>query len=229
MPEAALLPDVKACVFDAYGTLFDVHSAVGKYHQRLGKVADQVSLVWRTKQLEYTWLRSLMKTHADFWRVTGDALDYALEVHGISDTALRDDLIDAYLHLHCYPEVPDTLKKLKDHGRQIAILSNGSPAMLDAVVKNSGLADVVATILSVESVGVFKPDPRVYQLAVDVLGVSGKEIVFLSSNAWDAVGATSFGLQVAWINRFAQHPERLPCQPRAEIKTLDELPALIGV
>jgi 2-haloacid dehalogenase len=170
-----------------------------------------------------------MKRHADFRQVTRDALDYALDVHGIADTTLRDDLIDAYLHLQCYPEVPGTLKKLKDHGLKIAILSNGSPAMLEAVVKNSGLADVVEKILSVESVGVFKPDPRVYQLAVDTLGVSRTEIVFLSSNAWDAVGATAFGLQVAWINRFAQHPERLPSQPKAEIKNLDELPALIGV
>ena len=141
MPDNVHIPNIKACVFDAYGTLFDVHSAVAKYHERLGEVADQVSAVWRTKQLEYTWLRSLMKKHADFWQITQDGLDYALDVFNITDKQLRDDLIDAYLHLKCYPEVPDTLAKLKESGRQIAILSNGSPAMLEAVVKSSGLEE----------------------------------------------------------------------------------------
>jgi 2-haloacid dehalogenase len=228
MPQESLIPNIKACVFDAYGTLFDVHSAVGKYSERLGDVSDQVSSIWRTKQLEYTWLRSLMKKHADFWQVTQDALDYALDVFNIMDKQLRNDLINAYLELECYPEVPDTLVKLKDSGQQIAILSNGSPAMLEAVVKSSGLEDLVQIILSVEMVGIFKPDPTVYQLAVDRLGVTAAEIVFMSSNAWDAVGATAFGLRVAWINRFAQRPERLPFQPDIEIKTLDELPGLLS-
>jgi len=216
-------------VFDAYGTLFDVHSAVGKYRERLGDVADQVSITWRTKQLEYTWLRSLMQRHADFWQVTQDALDYAMDVANIEDIALRDELIEAYLHLECYPEVPATLKKLKNHGQQVAILSNGSPKMLEAAVESCGLGDWIDKILSVEMVGVYKPDPRVYQLAVDRLGVKAKEIVFQSSNAWDAIGATSFGLNVAWINRFAQRRERLPFQPDKELKTLAELPALLGV
>ena len=147
MPQQSLIPNIKACVFDAYGTLFDVHSAVGKYYERLGSVADQVSALWRTKQLEYTWLRSLMKKHVDFWQITRDGLDYALDVFNITDRQLRSDLIDAYLQLQCYPEVPDTLQKLKAGGRKIAILSNGSPAMLEAVVKSSGLADLVQTIL----------------------------------------------------------------------------------
>jgi 2-haloacid dehalogenase len=227
MPQKSLIPNIKACVFDAYGTLFDVHSAVGKYYERLGDVADQVSALWRTKQLEYTWLRSLMKKHVDFWQITRDGLDYALDVFNITDRQLRSDLIDAYLQLQCYPEVTDTLQKLKAGGRKIAILSNGSPAMLEAVVKSSGLADLVQTILSVETVGVFKPHPSVYQLAVDRLGVAAPEIVFMSSNAWDAVGATAFGLRVAWINRFDQRPERLPYQPDTEIKTLAELPGLL--
>ena len=227
MPQQSLIPNIKACVFDAYGTLFDVHSAVGKYYERLGSVADQVSALWRTKQLEYTWLRSLMKKHVDFWQITRDGLDYALDVFNITDRQLRSDLIDAYLQLQCYPEVPDTLQKLKAGGRKIAILSNGSPAMLEAVVKSSGLADLVQTILSVETVGVFKPHPAVYQLAVDRLGVAAPEIVFMSSNAWDAVGATAFGLRVAWINRFTQRPERLSYQPDTEIKTLAELPGLL--
>ena len=228
MPQKSLIPNIKACVFDAYGTLFDVHSAVGKYSGRLGDVADQVSSVWRTKQLEYTWLRSLMKKHTDFWQVTRDALDYALDVFDIRDNQLRNDLVNAYLELACYPEVPDTLLKLKDGGRQIAILSNGSPAMLEAVVKSSGLEDLIRVILSVEMVGIFKPAPDVYQLAVDRLGVTAAEIIFMSSNAWDAVGATAFGFRVAWINRFAQRPERLPFQPDIEIKTLDKLPPLLG-
>jgi len=228
MPQESLIPNIKACVFDAYGTLFDVHSAVGKYSERLGDVSDQVSSIWRTKQLEYTWLRSLMKKHADFWQVTHDALNYALDVFNIVDKQLRNDLINAYLELECYPEVPDTLVKLKESGQQIAILSNGSPAMLEAVVKSSGLEDLVQIILSVEMVGIFKPDPTVYQLAVDRLGVTAAEIVFMSSNAWDAVGATAFGLRVAWINRFAQRPERLPFHPDIEIKTLDELPGLLS-
>jgi len=228
MPQESLIPNIKACVFDAYGTLFDVHSAVGKYSERLGDISDQVSSIWRTKQLEYTWLRSLMKKHADFWQVTQDALDYALDVFDIKDQQLRSDLINAYLELKCYPEVPDTLAKLKSSGRQIAILSNGSPAMLEAVVKSSGLEDWVKIILSVELAGIFKPDPAVYRLAVDRLGVRAEEIVFMSSNAWDAVGATAFGLRVAWVNRFAQRPERLPFQPEIEIKTLDELPGLLG-
>lgn len=227
MPQKALFPNIKACVFDAYGTLFDVHSAVGKYYDRLGEVADQVSTIWRTKQLEYTWLRSLMKKHADFWQITRDGLDYALDASNITDTQLREDLIEAYLHLKCYPEVPDTLAKLKDGGRQIAILSNGSPAMLEAVVKSSGLQELIPTVLSVELAGVFKPAPAVYQLAVDHLGATAAEIVFLSANSWDAVGATAFGLKVAWINRFAQRPEHMPFQPEAEIKTLADLPALL--
>lgn len=228
MPQESLIPNIKACVFDAYGTLFDVHSAVGKYSDRLGDVSEQVSNIWRTKQLEYTWLRSLMKKHADFWQITQDALDYALDVYRITDKQLRDDLINAYLELECYPEVPDTLRELKNSGRQIAILSNGSPAMLEAVVKSSGVEDLVQTILSVEMVGIFKPDPTVYQMAIDRLAVKAEEIVFMSSNAWDAVGATAFGLRVAWINRFAQRPERLPFQPDLEIKTLDELLGLLS-
>lgn len=228
MPQESLIPNIKACVFDAYGTLFDVHSAVGKYSDRLGDVSEQVSNIWRTKQLEYTWLRSLMKKHADFWQITQDALDYALDVYSITDKQLRDDLINAYLELECYPEVPDTLRELKNSGQQIAILSNGSPAMLEAVVKSSGVEDLVQIILSVEMVGIFKPDPTVYQLAIDRLALKAEEIVFMSSNAWDAVGATAFGLRVAWINRFAQRPERLPFQPDFEIKTLDELPGLLS-
>jgi len=219
---------IKACVFDAYGTLFDVHSAVGKHRSRLGGKADQVSLLWRTKQLEYTWLRSLMKHHADFWQVTRDALDFAFDSHQINDTGLRNDLMNAYLSLASYPEVPEALSLLKARGFKLAILSNGTPEMLEAAVKNSGIADLIDANLSVEEIGIFKPDPRVYQLAVDTLVVHPHEIIFQSSNAWDASGASAFGFNVAWINRFGQSQDRLPGKPDFEIKNLMALPALIN-
>jgi 2-haloacid dehalogenase len=227
MSQKPALGSIKACVFDAYGTLFDVHSAVGKHRARLGDIADQVSAVWRTKQLEYTWLRSLMGRHADFWQVTQDALDFAFDMHTLKDSALRKDLIEAYLQLECYPEVPGALAELKNRGFEIAILSNGTPMMLEAAVKNSGLETVIPQIFSVETAGVFKPDPRVYQIAVDELDLKPEEIIFQSSNAWDASGAAAFGLKVAWVNRFDQSPERLPGRPQVEIKDLSELPALL--
>jgi 2-haloacid dehalogenase len=177
--------------------LFDVHSAVGKHRHRLGDIADQVSNLWRTKQLEYTWLRSLMGHHADFWQVTQDALDFAFDMHNLEDPELQSDLIEAYFHLDCYPEVPQALSMLKARGFRIAILSNGTPAMLEAAVRNSGLEELI------------------------------DEIVFQSSNAWDVSGAATFGLRVCWINRFAQKAERLPGQPDVEIKSLIELPDLL--
>ena len=227
MSENPKIAGIKACVFDAYGTLFDVHSAVGKHRARLGDVADQVSAVWRTKQLEYTWLRSLMGRHADFWQVTRDALDFAFEMHAVKDSELSADLMEAYLQLTCYPEVPAALAELKKRGFQIAILSNGTPEMLEAAVKNSRLEEVIPRLFSVETAGVFKPDPRVYQIAVDELSLNPEEIVFQSSNAWDAAGAAAFGFKVAWINRFGQSPERLPGKPQVEIKDLSELPKLL--
>ncbi len=228
MVQNPLFPGIKACVFDAYGTLFDFNSAVGKYRSRLGDQADPVSALWRNKQLEYTWLRSLMGKHEDFWQVTQDALDYALDAFGVSDRSLRNDLIGAYLQLDSYPDVPETLHALKRHGLRLFILSNGSPMMLEAAVKSSGLGDRIEAALSVEQVGIYKPDPRVYRLAQDTLMVRGDEIVFLSANAWDAVGAASAGLRVVWINRFGQRREHLPAQPDAEIKSLTELPDLLG-
>jgi len=218
---------IKACVFDAYGTLFDVHSAVGKHRERLGDIADQLSSVWRTKQLEYTWLRSLMRRHADFWQVTQDALDFAFDMYAVNDSDLKKDLMDAYLHLDCYPEVPDALSELITRGFEIAILSNGTPTMLEAAVENSRLETMIPQIYSVEKAGVFKPDPRVYQIAVDEFNVKPEEIVFQSSNAWDASGAAAFGFKVAWINRFGQSPERLPGKPDIEITSLSELPKLL--
>lgn len=220
-------PDIKVCVFDAYGTLFDVHSAVGRFRPRLGDKADRVSALWRTKQLEYTWLRSLMGRYVPFWQVTGEGLDYAFDANGVEDPALREELMNAYLHLDCYPEVPAVLAKLKDKGMRTAVLSNGSPEMLDAAVKSAGLDDLLDAVLSVQEVGIFKPHPSVYQLAVDRLEVEPRQVSFQSSNAWDAGAAATFGFQVAWVNRFAQAEERLPDRPDAELATLEELPALV--
>ena len=219
--------DIKVCVFDAYGTLFDVHAAVGHHRSRLGDKADAVSAMWRTKQLEYTWLRSLMDRYVPFWQVTGDALDYAFDAHGVSDKVLRDDLLNAYMELDCYPEVPEVLAELKNGGLRTAILSNGSPEMLDAAVKSSKLDELLDAVLSVAELGIFKPHASVYQLAVDRLDVEARQVSFQSSNAWDAAAATTFGFRVAWVNRFGQAEERLPDQPDVQLRTLSELPAVV--
>ena len=215
------LKDVKHAVFDAYGTLFDVHSAAAQHQKKLGDKAQTVSTLWRTKQLEYTWLRSLMQRYVNFSQVTRDALDYALESHGIADESLRQDLLNAYQQLSCYPEVPETLQKLKQHGLGTAILSNGSFEMLEAGVRNSGLKELLDGVFSVETIRIFKPDPQVYQLAVDQLGCDPQEVLFFSSNAWDVSGSATFGFQAVWVNRFGQAPERLPGNPVLEIKSLD--------
>ena len=215
------LKDVKHAVFDAYGTLFDVHSAAAQHQKKLGDKAQAVSTLWRTKQLEYTWLRSLMQRYVNFSQVTRDALDYALESHGIADESLRQDLLNAYQQLSCYPEVPETLQKLKQQGLGTAILSNGSFEMLEAGVRNSGLEELLDGVFSVETIRIFKPDPQVYQLAVDQLGCDPQEILFFSSNAWDVSGSATFGFQAVWVNRFGQAPERLPGNPVLEIKSLD--------
>lgn len=225
----AQFENIKACVFDAYGTLFDVHSAVGRYKADIGDRADAVSAMWRAKQLEYTWLRSLMGRHADFWRITGDALEYALDAHDIGNASLRDKLMNAYMTLDAYPEVKDVLKRLKNKGYQIAILSNGAPNMLEAAVNSAGLENLLDASLSIEEVGVYKPDPRVYELAVDRLNVRPEEVSFQSSNAWDAVGAATFGFQVAWVNRFGQRRERLTADPQVEIRDLTGLLAVLGI
>lgn len=221
--------DIGACVFDAYGTLFDVHSAARRASDALGDKAAGVSAVWRDKQLQYTWLRSLMGSHADFWQVTGEALDFALAAHGIEDQALRGRLMELYLSLEAYPDVVPALSRLRAAGRQTAILSNGSPTMLDAAVESAGLNAILDASLSIEEVGIYKPDSRVYQLAVDRLGVEAARICFVSTNCWDAHGAAHFGFTVAWMNRFGQQDERLPGAPAAIMQGLDALPGLLGI
>ncbi len=221
--------DIGACVFDAYGTLFDVHSAVAHGGAALGDKAQAVSDSWRQKQLEYTWLRSLMGAHADFWQVTSDGLDFALAAHGVDDPSLKQRLLDLYLTLDAYPDVADCLSALRGGGKATAILSNGAPPMLEAAVGSAGLAELLDHVLSVETVGIYKPDRRVYQLAVDTLGTAAERICFVSTNAWDASGAAHFGFNVAWINRFDKQPDRLPGEIKAEITTLAELPRLLGL
>lgn len=221
--------DIGACVFDAYGTLFDFGAAASRHRSELGDKADALTDIWRLKQLQYTWLRSLMDDYVGFWTVTGEALDYSLEAVGIDDKGIRDKLMDAYLTLDAYPEVPAMLKALKAAGLKTAILSNGEPKMLDAAVEAAGIGDVLDASLSVEEVGIYKPHRSVYQLAVDRLGVAAERISFQSSNSWDACGAAHFGFRVAWCNRFGQGDEHLPAQPDVQIKTLAELPPLLGI
>lgn len=221
--------NVRACVFDAYGTLFDFNSAAARCTDALGDKGKALSALWRQKQIDYTWLRALMGQHAEFWRVTGDGLDYAMETLGIADPALRERLMNSYLALDTFPEVPDMLKRLKTGGMRCAILSNGTPRMLASIVDGAKLGEFLDSVLSVEEVGVFKPHPKVYQLAVDRLGLKPSEIVFQSSNAWDAHGAAAVGFRVVWCNRYGQRAERLPGKLDHEIRSLAELPALLGL
>jgi 2-haloacid dehalogenase len=225
----APLATVRACVFDAYGTLFDFAAAARGCRDVLGESIDKLTALWRDKQLQYTWLRALQGRHADFWQVTGDALDFALETLTLDKPGLRDRLMNLYLTLDAFPEVPDVLKRLKTAGVRTAILSNGSPMMLDAAVKEAGLGSLLDAVLSVEEVGVYKPHPKVYQLAVDRLGVPAGAIAYESSNAWDAYAASAFGMQVVWCNRYGQRPERLPGKPDRMVRSLAELPSLVGV
>jgi 2-haloacid dehalogenase len=221
------LTGIQACVFDAYGTLFDFASAAKRCPDIPADKMGPLTALWRDKQLQYTWLRTMQRRHADFWQVTGDALDYALETLGLDQPKLHDALMQLYLTLDCFAEVPDVLRQLKRAGLRTAILSNGSPTMLDAAVKNAGLADLLDAVLSVEEVGAFKTDPRVYQLAVDRLGIPAQAIAFQSSNAWDAYAASAFGMRVVWCNRYGGRPERLPGAPDREVTTLADLPGLV--
>lgn len=227
MTQALKLTGIQACVFDAYGTLFDVNSAAQQAKEALGEKWQALAEIWRAKQLQYTWLRSLMGRHTDFWRLTRDALDYALASLKINDPDLRERLMDLYLKLSPYPEVKDALARLKAGGQKLAILSNGSPEMLEAAVANGGIAELLDSVLSVEKVGIYKPHPSVYRMAVDALGLKPAQICFLSSNGWDAYGAKAFGFRVLWCNRFGQPQERIPEPPDGEIQSLAVLPEIV--
>lgn len=222
------LPGIKACVFDAYGTLFDFAFAARACRDVLGEQLEPLTALWRDKQLQYTWLRAAQDRHADFWQVTGDALDFALETLGIEGRALRDRLMQLYLRLEPFPEVPGVLRELKQSGYKLAILSNGSPRMLAAAVEHAALDGIFDAVLSVEEVGVFKPHPRVYRLATERLSIPAGAIAFQSSNAWDAHAASAFGMRTVWCNRYGQRKERLPGDPDCEVKSLAELPAILS-
>jgi len=226
---ASQLSGVRAVVFDAYGTLFDLASATASARDVVGDRLPALAEIWRSKQLQYTWLRSLAGQHADFWKVTEDALDFALASLGIEDGELRERLMGAYERLGPYPDARPALEKLKAAGLRLAILSHGAPRMLGTAASNAKLADLLELVVSIEEVGIYKPAPAVYRRAVERLGLWPGEILFVSANGWDAFGAKAFGLRVAWCNRSAQPPERLPAKPDAEIRSLSELPALVGL
>jgi 2-haloacid dehalogenase len=224
---AAPFGDIRACVFDAYGTLFDVAAAAARCGDALVGKADRLAALWRDKQLQYTWLRAVQGRHADFWEVTRDALEFSLETLQLHDAGLVDRLMQLYLALDPFPEVPAMLRQLRGAGFATAILSNGTPGMLADAVGNAGLASLFDQVLSVEEVGVYKPHPKVYRLACDRLGGTADTIAFISSNAWDAHAAAAFGMRVVWCNRSGQRHERLPGNPDREIRSLAELPALL--
>jgi 2-haloacid dehalogenase len=217
------LEAICACVFDAYGTLFDVGSVAQCVRVELPDRWQALSELWRAKQLQYTWLRSLAGQHADFWQVTGEALDFALGAFEVQDRALRERLMDGYLRILAYPDVPPALARLKSRGLQLAVLSNGTPGMLDAALANARIAAQFDAVLSVEDAGIYKPHPRVYELAPRRLGLPRERICFVSSNGWDAWSAKAFGFRVLWCNRTGQAAERLPAEPDGQIADLAEL------
>ena len=224
----AALEGIRACVFDAYGTLFDVNSPVQKMATELGDKASELTRLWRQKQLEYTWLRSLMGVHADFWHVTGDALDFSLEALQIEDVGLRDELMTLYLKLDAYPDVAEALKAVRAKSKRTAILSNGSPSMLDSAVRAAGLEKSIDMVLSVEDVGIYKPSRRVYRHAMQKLQIQdAPSICFVSANSWDAQAAAQFGFQVVRLARNGGQDDRIPGKAAARIESLSELAGLV--
>jgi 2-haloacid dehalogenase len=214
-------------VFDAYGTLFDVNSASRAVEDALGSRWQPLADLWRTKQLQYTWLRGLGGHHADFWQVTSDALSFALQSLQIDDAELHRRLMSLYLSLDVFPDVKSTLERLKLAGLKLGVLSNGTPSMLASALANSQIGPMLDAVLSVEEVGVFKPHPSVYRLASEKLQLATGAICFVSSNGWDAYAAKAFGFQVVWCNRFKQAPERLPGTPDVQIADLLQLPDVV--
>ena len=213
---------VKACVFDAYGTLFDFHAPAAALAAELGEKSSAISAQWRAKQLEYTWLRSLMGRFADFSQVTADALDYVLEANGLADAPVRDKLLTLYTSLAAYPDAAPCVVALKSAGARTGILSNGSPSMLAAAVTSANLGASLDYILSVDAVRIYKPSPEVYRLACNAFGAEPDEIAFVSANGWDCAGAATFGFRVVHVNRFHQADERLGAGPEVHVENLLE-------
>ena len=222
---------VRACVFDAYGTLFDVGAAARRAAAEPGREAladklGQLAEIWRLKQLQYSWLRAVADAHDDFWQVTQDGLDYALEALGLDEPELRERLLALYWELEAYPEVPAMLAELNEAGQTAAILSNGSPDMLRAAADSAGISGMLDAVISVEDVGVFKPHRTVYELVERHLGVPPGEVLFVSSNCWDACAGDGFGFVSAWVNRRSEPCDRLPWRPTHTLDTLTAIPRI---
>lgn len=211
-------------VFDAYGTLFDVHAAVRRHAEAIGPDAERLSALWRAKQLEYSWVRTLLGRYRDFWDLTERALDYAFATLPSADPALKPRLLDAYRTLESYPEVPNLIRRLRREGKQTAILSNGTPDMLASAVAAAGLEGFFDAVLSVDPIGAYKTDTRAYELATTQFRVSPEAISFQSSNRWDIAGATAFGFRTVWINRSGAPDEYPDLPPAAVLPSLEGLP-----
>ena len=220
------MKNIKAIIFDAYGTLFDVNSAAEKCKGKIGDKWEDFANYWRTTQLEYTWLRSLMNRHKDFWKITEDSLDKSMKFFKI-DNSMRNDLLDLYKVLSPFSEVKETLNKLKKKDFKLAILSNGTPSLLENLVKNNNLENIFDDIFSVEKVGIFKPDSKVYELPVNKYNIKKDEILFLSANTWDVSGGGNYGYNSVWVNRNKNIFDNLDYQPLDEIHDLSELLEII--
>ncbi len=216
------MKNVKAIIFDAYGTLFDVNSAAEKCKDKIGDKWEGFANFWRTTQLEYTWLRSLMKRHKDFWQITEDSLDKSINAFNI-DKSMRNELLDLYKILNTFPEVKDVLKKLKEKKYKLAILSNGTPTLLNDLVKSNNLESIFDDIFSIEEVGIYKPDAKVYDIPVKKYQIQKNEIAFLSANTWDVSGGGNYGYNAIWVNRNNNIFDNLDYKPKNEIKNLKHL------
>ena len=220
------MKNIKAIIFDAYGTLFDVNSAAEKCKDKIGDKWEGFANFWRTTQLEYTWLRSLMKRHKDFWQVTEDSLDKSMKTFNI-DPAMKNELLNLYKILSTYEEVPKTLKKLKQKKFKLAILSNGTPFLLNELVKSNNLDHLFDDIFSIEEVGIYKPDSKVYDIPIKKYLIEKNEIAFLSANTWDVSGGGNYGYNSIWVNRKKDVFDNLDYKPNSEISNLSELISLI--
>ena len=219
--------NTKVCIFDAYGTLFDVNAACRELSLDVGDKWQDLANLWRLRQVEYTWLRNSMNEYIDFWEITSGALDYAMEVLDIHDKKLREQLLELYLKLEAYPEVKEILQKLKDKNFRTGILSNGSTQMLDSAVKNANIEDLLDVVISVEECKIYKPSSEVYNLVEKKTDIKKDNVTFFSSNAWDMHAAANYGFKTIWVNRFDGVLERLPGKPSAIVKTLNNIDELI--
>ena len=216
------MKNIKAIIFDAYGTLFDVNSAAEKCKDKIGDKWEGFANFWRTTQLEYTWLRSLMKRHKDFWQITEDSLDKSMKIYKI-DPTMKNELLNLYKSLSPYEEVDEVLIKLKEKNFKLAILSNGTPSLLNELVKNNNLENVFDDLFSIEQVGIYKPDSKVYDMPIKKYQIQKNEVYFLSSNTWDVSGGGNYGYNSIWVNRNNNIFDKLDYSPKHQIKQLGEL------